>query len=34
VKGFLGKPPGPGLGCELLPEVWKRKDAVIRVSPA
>jgi galactonate dehydratase len=34
VKGFLAKPPGPGLGCELLPEVWKRKDAVIRVSPA
>ena len=34
VRGFLGKPPGPGLGCELLPEVWKRKDATVRVSPA
>jgi galactonate dehydratase len=34
VRGFLEKPPGPGLGCELLPEVWKRKDAVVRVSPA
>jgi len=34
VRGFLAKPPGPGLGCELLPEVWKRKDAVVRVSQA
>jgi L-alanine-DL-glutamate epimerase-like enolase superfamily enzyme len=34
VRGFLEKPPGPGLGCELLPEVWKRKDACVRVSPA
>jgi L-alanine-DL-glutamate epimerase-like enolase superfamily enzyme len=34
VKGFFGKPPGPGLGCELLPEVWRRGDAVARVSPA
>jgi L-alanine-DL-glutamate epimerase-like enolase superfamily enzyme len=33
-KGYFGKPPGPGIGCELLPEVWKRKDAAIRVSPA
>ncbi|HZT63784.1 MAG TPA: mandelate racemase/muconate lactonizing enzyme family protein [Burkholderiales bacterium] len=32
-KGYFGKPPGPGIGCELLPEVWKRKDAAIRVSP-
>jgi len=32
--GFLEKPPGPGIGAELLPEVWKRKDAVVRVSPA
>jgi len=32
--GFLEKPPGPGIGAELLPEVWKRKDATIRVSPA
>jgi galactonate dehydratase len=34
VKGYFGKPPGPGIGAELLPEVWKRKDAVVRVSPA
>ena len=34
VKGYFGKPPGPGIGCELLPELWKRKDASIRVSPA
>jgi galactonate dehydratase len=34
VKGMLLAPPGPGLGCELLPEVWKRKDATVRVSPA
>ncbi len=34
VKGMLAAPPGPGLGCELLPEVWKRKDATVRVSPA
>jgi galactonate dehydratase len=27
VKGHFTKPPGPGLGCELLPELWKRKDA-------
>ncbi len=33
-KGYFGKPPGPGIGAELLPEVWKRKDAVVRVSPA
>jgi len=33
-KGYFGKPPGPGIGCELLPEVWKRNDAVVRVSPA
>jgi len=33
-RGYFGKPPGPGIGCELLPEVWKRKDAVVRVSPA
>jgi L-alanine-DL-glutamate epimerase-like enolase superfamily enzyme len=32
--GFLEKPPGPGIGCELLPEVWKRKDAVVRASNA
>ena len=34
VKGYFGKPPGPGIGCELLPEVWKRKDASVRVSGA
>jgi galactonate dehydratase len=34
VKGMIAAPPGPGLGCELLPDVWKRKDAVRRVSPA
>ena len=33
-KGFFEKRPGPGIGTELLPEVWKRKDAVVRVSPA
>ena len=31
-KGYFGKPPGPGIGCELLPEVWKRKDAMVRLS--
>jgi galactonate dehydratase len=34
VRGFLAQPPGPGLGCELLPEVWKRADARVRISPA
>ena len=34
VQGYFGKPPGPGIGAELLPEVWKRKDAVVRVSQA
>jgi L-alanine-DL-glutamate epimerase-like enolase superfamily enzyme len=32
VRGHFEKPPGPGLGCELLPEVWKRRDAQVRVS--
>jgi L-alanine-DL-glutamate epimerase-like enolase superfamily enzyme len=32
VRGFLEKPPGPGIGTELLPDVWKRKDALARVS--
>jgi len=32
VQGYFGKPPGPGIGTELLPDVWKRKDAVARVS--
>jgi L-alanine-DL-glutamate epimerase-like enolase superfamily enzyme len=30
--GFFAKPPGPGIGSELLPDVWKRKDAIVRVS--
>ena len=34
VQGYFGKPPGPGIGVELLPELWKRKDASVRVSPA
>jgi len=34
VRGFFEKPPGPGLGCELLPEVWKKPDAAVRVSHA
>ena len=34
VTGYFGKPPGPGIGCELLPDVWKRKDAAVRISPA
>jgi galactonate dehydratase len=34
VAGSFIKPPGPGLGCELLPELWKRRDARVRVSPA
>jgi galactonate dehydratase len=32
--GFFDKPPGPGIGSELLPELWKRADATVRVSPA
>ena len=34
VRGYFETPPGPGLGCELLPELWRRKDAVARISPA
>jgi galactonate dehydratase len=34
IQGFFQKPKGPGFGCELLPEVWERKDATVRVSPA
>ena len=34
VAGAFVRPPGPGHGCELLPEVWKRPDARVRVSPA
>jgi L-alanine-DL-glutamate epimerase-like enolase superfamily enzyme len=32
VGGYFEKPPGPGIGCELLPELWKRKDASVRTS--
>jgi len=31
-KGMFEKPPGPGLGGELLPELWKRRDATVRTS--
>jgi galactonate dehydratase len=34
VRGFFERPPGPGLGCELLPEVWKKPGAAVRVSQA
>ena len=34
VDGLLARPPGPGLGAELLPGLWKREDATVRVSPA
>ena len=34
VRGFFERPPGPGLGSELLPETWKRKDAIVRASEA
>ncbi len=34
VHGAFAKPPGPGLGTELLPELWKRRDARVRISPA
>jgi L-alanine-DL-glutamate epimerase-like enolase superfamily enzyme len=34
VRGYFETPPGPGLGCELLPELLSRKDAVARISPA
>jgi galactonate dehydratase len=32
VAGLLQRPPGPGLGCELLPELWKRADASVRTT--
>lgn len=32
LQGMIAAPAGPGLGCELLPDVWKRKDATVRVS--
>jgi galactonate dehydratase len=31
-RGMFTRPPGPGLGAELLPELWKRKDATVRAS--
>jgi hypothetical protein len=31
---LFAKPPGPGLGAELLPELWQRDDATVRSSPA
>jgi len=34
VQGMIAAPPGPGLGCGLLPEVWKRADATVRLSSA
>jgi L-alanine-DL-glutamate epimerase-like enolase superfamily enzyme len=34
VRGMIAAPPGPGLGCELLPELWRRPDATVRVSRA
>jgi L-alanine-DL-glutamate epimerase-like enolase superfamily enzyme len=34
VNGLLAKPPGPGLGTELLSDLWKRRDALVRVSTA
>jgi L-alanine-DL-glutamate epimerase-like enolase superfamily enzyme len=30
--GTIAPPPGPGLGTELLPELWERPDAVVRES--
>ena len=30
--GMFARPPGPGLGAELLPELWKRRDATVRSS--
>jgi L-alanine-DL-glutamate epimerase-like enolase superfamily enzyme len=33
-RGMFAKPPGPGLGAELLPGLWKRKDATVRASSA
>lgn len=30
--GTIAPPPGPGLGTDLLPELWDRPDAVVRVS--
>jgi L-alanine-DL-glutamate epimerase-like enolase superfamily enzyme len=33
-NGAFEKPRGPGLGTEPLPELWKRRDARVRVSPA
>ncbi len=30
--GTIAPPPGPGLGTDLLPDLWDRPDAVVRVS--
>jgi L-alanine-DL-glutamate epimerase-like enolase superfamily enzyme len=30
--GFIAPPSGPGLGTELLPELWGRPDAHVRAS--
>jgi L-alanine-DL-glutamate epimerase-like enolase superfamily enzyme len=30
--GLITVPSGPGLGLELLPDLWKRNDAVVRTS--
>src|SRR5438094_8236948 len=31
-RGMFARPPGPGLGVQLLPELWKRRDASVRAS--
>jgi galactonate dehydratase len=31
-NGTIAPPPGPGLGTELLPELWERPDATVRES--
>ena len=31
-RGMFARPPGPGLGAQLLPELWKRRDASVRAS--
>ena len=34
VNGAFLRPPGPGHGCDLLPEVWQRTDARVRTTDA
>jgi galactonate dehydratase len=34
VDGHIAPPPGPGLGTDLQPDVWRRPDAVARTSGA